>query len=71
MLEYPGPNEHYSLTELGDLMLELAHTEGLDLDTALDRAAEQLEELSRFYPFAWDCAAVNGGNVSGETLILF
>ncbi len=70
MLEYHGPDTHYSLTELDELMLELAHTEGLDLDTALDRAAEQLDEL-RYYVYDWDRSAVNGGNFTGETLLPF
>ena len=62
MLEYHGPDTHYSLTELGELMLELAHTEGLDLDTAFDRAAEQLDELAHYYPYLWDSTAFTAGN---------
>ncbi len=71
MLEHPRADEHYSLTELGELMLELAHTEGLDLDTALARALEQLDFLRNYYPYDWDRAAVNGGNFTGETLLPF
>ena len=71
MLEHPRADEHYSLTELAELMLEIASDEGLDLDTAFDRAAEQLDVLRNYYPYDWDRAAVNGGNFSGETLLPF
>jgi hypothetical protein len=70
MLEHPRADEHYSLTELGELMLELAHTEGLDLDTALDRTAEELDSLT-WYVYDWDRSAVNAGNFSGDMLIPF
>ncbi len=70
MLEHPRADDHYSLTELGELMLEIAHVEGCDLDAALDRAAEQLDPL-RYYVYDWDRSAVNGGNFSGETLLPF
>ncbi len=52
---------HYSLTELGELMLELAQAEDLDLDTALDRAAEELDRLHS-YVSDWDRCAANAGN---------
>ncbi len=62
MLEHPRADDHYSLTELGELMLEIASDEGLDLDTALDRAAEQLDELAHYYPYMWDSTAFTAGN---------
>ncbi len=71
MLEHPRADEHYSLTELGELMLEIAHVEGCDLDAAFDRAAERLDFLRNYYPYDWDRSAVNGGNFSGETLLPF
>ncbi len=70
MLEHPRADEHYSLTELAELMLEIASDEGLDLDTAFDRAAKELNSL-KWYVYDWDRSAVNGGNFSGETLLPF
>ncbi len=64
-------DQRYSLTELGALALEIQAVEGLDLDTALDRAAERLDFLRNYYPYDWDRSAVNGGNFTRDTLLPF
>ncbi len=54
-------NTRYALTELAALALEIQAAEGLDLDTALDRAARELD-LLKYYQVEWDNSAVNVGN---------
>ena len=70
MLEHPRADEHYSLTEMGELMLEIACTESLDLDTALDRAAAQLDELTQYYPYLWDSTAFTAGNWAADARVI-
>ena len=51
--------------ELGEflsLALEIQQAEGLTVDAALDRAAEQLDELAHYYPYMWDSTAFTAGN---------
>ncbi len=58
----PRPLYHDELAEFLSLAAEIQAAEGLDVDTALDRAAEQLDELAHYYPYMWDSTALTAGN---------
>jgi hypothetical protein len=56
------PLHQDELGEFLSLAAEIQAAEGLDVDAALDRAAEQLDELGHYYPYLWDSTAFTAGN---------
>jgi hypothetical protein len=60
----PRPLRQDELAEFLQLALEIQQAEGLTVDAALDRAAEQLDRL-RYYQLDWDNFAINLGNWDG------
>ena len=56
------PIRQDELGEFLSLAAEIQAAEGLTVDAALDRAAEQLDELAHYYPYMWDSAAWSAGN---------
>ena len=56
------PIERDELGEFLSLAAEIQAAEGLTVDAALDRAAEQLDELAHYYPYMWDSTAWSAGN---------
>ena len=56
------PIRQDELGEFLSLAAEIQATEGVTVDAALDRAAEQLDELAHYYPYLWDSTAFTAGN---------